>query len=323
MALTDDDVREILRIIDESELDELRIETDGLQLHVLRAARRPRSSRSPPSGGRGGAGAARPLASEARATISRSHRLPSAPSTAPSARDARRSSRSGTGRAGHDRLHHRGDEDDELGRRGGLRHDRRGLRRERPAGRVRRSRSSASKRMTRVVDIVDTTTRDGNQSLWGATGLTDRRTSSRSRRRWTGSAFARSTSPRARTWRCRCASIARIPGSDPAGAAPRCRHAAQPDHDRNALHLLGASGEDVMRLRSGSRVRNGIRRFQFADPSNDPASLVRARPHDPRGGGGGDRCRPDLLDQPGPHPRLLRRARPRSWRLARTSTGST
>ena len=36
MALTDDDVREILRIIDESELDELRIETDGLSLHVLR-----------------------------------------------------------------------------------------------------------------------------------------------------------------------------------------------------------------------------------------------------------------------------------------------
>jgi len=36
MVLTDDDVREILRIIDESELDELRIETDGLSLHVLR-----------------------------------------------------------------------------------------------------------------------------------------------------------------------------------------------------------------------------------------------------------------------------------------------
>ena len=34
MALTDDDVREILRIIDESELDELRIETDGFTLHV-------------------------------------------------------------------------------------------------------------------------------------------------------------------------------------------------------------------------------------------------------------------------------------------------
>ena len=36
MGLTDEDVREILRIIDESELDELRIETDGLSLHVIR-----------------------------------------------------------------------------------------------------------------------------------------------------------------------------------------------------------------------------------------------------------------------------------------------
>ena len=36
MALTDDDVREILRLIDENELDELRIETEGLKLHVVR-----------------------------------------------------------------------------------------------------------------------------------------------------------------------------------------------------------------------------------------------------------------------------------------------
>ena len=34
MPLNDDDVREILRIIDESDLDELRIETDGFSLHV-------------------------------------------------------------------------------------------------------------------------------------------------------------------------------------------------------------------------------------------------------------------------------------------------
>jgi len=34
--LSDDDVREILRLIDESELDELRIETEGFSLHVLR-----------------------------------------------------------------------------------------------------------------------------------------------------------------------------------------------------------------------------------------------------------------------------------------------
>jgi len=36
MALSDDDVREILRLIDESELDELRIESGDLKLHVLR-----------------------------------------------------------------------------------------------------------------------------------------------------------------------------------------------------------------------------------------------------------------------------------------------
>ena len=37
MALDDDDVREILRIIDESDLAELRIETEGLSLHMLKA----------------------------------------------------------------------------------------------------------------------------------------------------------------------------------------------------------------------------------------------------------------------------------------------
>ena len=34
MPLSDDDVREILRIIDESDLDELQIQTDGFWLHV-------------------------------------------------------------------------------------------------------------------------------------------------------------------------------------------------------------------------------------------------------------------------------------------------
>jgi acetyl-CoA carboxylase biotin carboxyl carrier protein len=38
MGLTDDDVREILRIIDESELDELTIETDGFSLHVRKGS---------------------------------------------------------------------------------------------------------------------------------------------------------------------------------------------------------------------------------------------------------------------------------------------
>jgi acetyl-CoA carboxylase biotin carboxyl carrier protein len=36
MTLSDEDVREILRIIDESRLDELRIETEGFSLHVRR-----------------------------------------------------------------------------------------------------------------------------------------------------------------------------------------------------------------------------------------------------------------------------------------------
>jgi len=38
LPLSDDDVREILRIIDESDLDELRVETGELSLHVVRAA---------------------------------------------------------------------------------------------------------------------------------------------------------------------------------------------------------------------------------------------------------------------------------------------
>ena len=46
--LSDDDVREILRLIDESELDELRIETEGFSLHVLRGVAR--SSMPAPEG---------------------------------------------------------------------------------------------------------------------------------------------------------------------------------------------------------------------------------------------------------------------------------
>jgi len=41
MPLSDDDVREILRIIDESDLEELRIETNGLRLYVRRGGAPP------------------------------------------------------------------------------------------------------------------------------------------------------------------------------------------------------------------------------------------------------------------------------------------
>jgi acetyl-CoA carboxylase biotin carboxyl carrier protein len=47
MALSDDDVREILRLIDESDLDELLIETDGFKLHVLRGAAEATALQSP------------------------------------------------------------------------------------------------------------------------------------------------------------------------------------------------------------------------------------------------------------------------------------
>ena len=47
MALSDDDVREILRLIDESKLDELRIETAGLKLHVVRGGSAPAPDEPP------------------------------------------------------------------------------------------------------------------------------------------------------------------------------------------------------------------------------------------------------------------------------------
>jgi acetyl-CoA carboxylase biotin carboxyl carrier protein len=56
MALSDEDVKEILRLIDESDLDELLIETDGFKLHVLRggsaaesAVRSPQSAKPQPA----------------------------------------------------------------------------------------------------------------------------------------------------------------------------------------------------------------------------------------------------------------------------------
>ena len=47
MALDDDDVREILRIVDESDLAEVRIETEGLSLHLLRGGAAPAAEEPP------------------------------------------------------------------------------------------------------------------------------------------------------------------------------------------------------------------------------------------------------------------------------------
>jgi acetyl-CoA carboxylase biotin carboxyl carrier protein len=67
MALSDEDVREILRLIDESELDELRIETAEFKLHVVRgeAAAPEREAAAPESA----AVAAKPATDGASATI--------------------------------------------------------------------------------------------------------------------------------------------------------------------------------------------------------------------------------------------------------------
>jgi acetyl-CoA carboxylase biotin carboxyl carrier protein len=71
MALTDDDVREILRLIDESELDELRIETAEFKLHVVRgeAAAPEREAAAPAGAAPESARPAKAAADGASATI--------------------------------------------------------------------------------------------------------------------------------------------------------------------------------------------------------------------------------------------------------------
>jgi acetyl-CoA carboxylase biotin carboxyl carrier protein len=54
VPLNEDDVREILRLIDESDVDELRIETESLSLHVLRGDPAPEETAQVPSPGPAG-----------------------------------------------------------------------------------------------------------------------------------------------------------------------------------------------------------------------------------------------------------------------------
>ena len=68
MALDDDDVREILRIIDESDLDELRVETGELSLHVIRGGAVPAADPAPAADDVGGV-----IASPMLGTFYRAH----------------------------------------------------------------------------------------------------------------------------------------------------------------------------------------------------------------------------------------------------------
>ena len=95
MSLSDEDVREILRIIDESALTELQIDTEGFSLHVRKGGgdapapiARPRKPRRPTT--------SRHLPSQRQPTaLPRSPPRCSERSTAPRPPASRRSSRSG------------------------------------------------------------------------------------------------------------------------------------------------------------------------------------------------------------------------------------
>jgi oxaloacetate decarboxylase alpha subunit len=126
-----------------------------------------------------------------------------------------------------------------------------------------------------VVDIVDTTTRDGNQSLWSATGLTTGDivaiAPTLDRVGFHAADFTSST---------HMAVAVRFHHEDP-WERLRLVSAAMPNTPLSFI----TSGmrfitwvpvdEDVMRLAFRCVVRNGIRRVQVADPSNDPDRLKR------------------------------------------------
>ncbi|MEA2332891.1 MAG: oxaloacetate decarboxylase (Na+ extruding) subunit alpha [Thermoleophilaceae bacterium] len=129
--------------------------------------------------------------------------------------------------------------------------------------------------MSDPVEIVDTTTRDGNQSLWGATGLTTPDVlaiaPTMDRVGFRAVDFTSST---------HMAVSVRFHREDP-WERIRLVSAAMPDTPLNmittGMRFISwvPAGEDLMRLSFRLVVRNGIRRFQIADPSNDPDALVR------------------------------------------------
>ena len=129
--------------------------------------------------------------------------------------------------------------------------------------------------MTPALQLVDTTTRDGNQSLWGATGL---RTAdvvgiapTLDRVGYHAVDFMAST---------HMAVCVRYHHEDP-WERIRLMAAAMPSTPL-AFLTTGArfiswrpAADDVIELVFATVVRNGLRRVQIAEPSNDPSRLVR------------------------------------------------
>ena len=134
---------------------------------------------------------------------------------------------------------------------------------------------SGRARTNDVVEIVDTTTRDGNQSLWSATGLTTPDVlgiaPTMDRVGFHALDFTSST---------HMAVSVRFHREDP-WERIRLVSAAMPntplDFITTGMRFISwtPAGEDVIRLVFRLVVRNGIRRFQIAEPSNDPQTLLR------------------------------------------------
>ena len=133
-----------------------------------------------------------------------------------------------------------------------------------------------SARIGQVVDVVDTTTRDGNQSLWSATGLTTADIVSIApaidRVGFHAVDFSSST---------HMAVAVRFHHEDPWERLRLVREAMPStplSYITTGMRFISwvPCDEDLMRLSFRCVVRNGIRRFQFADPTNDPERLRHA-----------------------------------------------
>jgi oxaloacetate decarboxylase alpha subunit len=126
-----------------------------------------------------------------------------------------------------------------------------------------------------LVEIVDTTTRDGNQSLWSATGLKTPDVLDiapvMDRVGYHALDFTSST---------HMAVSVRYHKEDP-WERIRLVSEAMPETPLSIITTgmrfisWTPAGEDVMRLVFRCVARNGIRRMQIAEPSNDPESLIR------------------------------------------------
>jgi oxaloacetate decarboxylase (Na+ extruding) subunit alpha len=129
--------------------------------------------------------------------------------------------------------------------------------------------------MSRLIEFVDTTTRDGNQSLWSATGLTTADVlavaPTLDRVGYHALDFTSST---------HLAVSVRFHREDP-WERIRLVSEAMPNTPlgmiTTGMRFISwvPADEEVMRLSFRLVVRHGIRRFQIADPSNDPERLKR------------------------------------------------